>query len=840
MFLLAVSATISLVLGISQEVVLGNSMGSNTGWAQSAAIIGAIVITVTATAANDYQKNYKFERLQQRTEERWVTAIRSGKSCHISIYDIVVGDVLLIDTGDILPADGILVEASQILCDESHLSGESELVRKIPADQYGGDSTASPFVFSGAIVSQGIGTYVVTAVGMNLTSGRIAMALHNRTQQTPLQQRLGRLAKRIIIVSSIIGAVYFLILFIRWLVQLKSPNGPKTARDKGESFLDVFMIAATVIVIGVPEGLSLAVSVALAFATTRMLRDNNLVRLLRSCEVMGNATCICTDKTGTLTTNDMNVMSGVIGCDEKFGPNSQTPPDVANPARSNLLSASELAAQLAIDVRGILKSSIALNSTAFEQGGSGSGNFGGSSTEIALLRFARDHLGMASLAQQRANAEIVELFPFDTDRKYMGVVIRWGDKFRLLVKGAPEIIISNCSTTLESTMRNWNPREELISTVLREEKRAELEDAVYDYACKRYRTIAMAYRDLESWPPVESTNSEGDPIDLHGYFDEAFREQMTFVALFALRDPLRPEVVESIRKCQDAGVFVRMVTGDNLATAEAIALESGIFTAGGIAMDGPTFRRLTPKQMDAVIPRLQVLARSTADDKAQLVMALKRLGETVAVTGDGTNDAFALKAADVGFSMGKSGTQVAKDASSIVLLDDNFASIVKAVAWGRGISDATKKYCQVIGPMNHARKKTRLILISFEQFQFTLNITAVIITVISTLVGDVDSSVFNVVQLLWLNLILDILAGLALSTDYPRPYLMRRKPEPRSASLISLTMWKMILGQSIYQLAVIFTMQYAGGKLWSEASDDQAQTVVFNTYMFIQLFNQIK
>lgn len=703
MFLLAASAVVSLALGISQLAISGNgNTGARTGWVESATIIGAILITITATAANDYQKNYKFQKLNQRREERWVTAIRSGKSCQISVFDIVVGDLLRVEAGDILSADGVLVEAFRMRCDESHLSGEAEAVHKMPVHKcsrgsHGG--SADSFMYSGAVVSQGFGTYIVTAVGINSTTGRIAMSLRNEIEVTPLQQRLGHLAKYIIIIGSIVGLLYFIALSIKFLVDMSRSEFTATPREKGETFLNVFMLAVTVVIIGVPEGLSLAVAVALAFATTRMLRDNNLVRLLRSCEVMGSATTICSDKTGTLTCNEMTVVSGLVGHEEKFGPGNKRPcasrdaDDGDVDSVDSFVTATRLVGELAHDVRILLKASVAANSTAIEQ----DGTFVGSSTETALLKFAREHLAMGPLAEERANFQVVELFPFNADRKHMAVIIKLRDRYRMLVKGAAEIVVDNCIDTLENTKKHFNPREELIVAELDDDKRAELEATTLDYARRLLRPIAMAYRDLESWPPIATLGAGDDPNDSYANFEQLFQHQMTFIAMFAIRDPLRPDATSSIRQCQRAGVFVRMVTGDNLATAGATAMETGIYTPGGVAMDGPTFRQLTAEQVDAIVPRLQVLARSTADDKATLVMSLKRLGETVAVTGDGINDAFALKAADVGFSMGKSGTEVAKEASSVVVLDDNFASIVKALGWGRAVTESVKKYCQVNG-----------------------------------------------------------------------------------------------------------------------------------------------
>lgn len=288
------------------------------------------------------------------------------------------------------------------------------------------------------------------------------------------------------------------------------------------------------------------------------------------------------------------------------------------------------------------------------------------------------------------------------------------------------------------------------------------------------------------------------------------------LGIFGIQDPVREGVAEAVYTCQKAGVFVRMVTGDNIITAKAIAQECGIYTPGGIAIEGPKFRKLSSRQMNQIIPRLQVIARSSPDDKKILVNQLKKLGETVAVTGDGTNDAQALKNADVGFAMGITGTEVAKEASDIILMDDNFSSIVKAMAWGRTVCDAVKK---------------------FLQFQITVNITAVILTFVSAVASDSEDSVLSAVQLLWVNLIMDTFAALALATDPPTPTVLDRRPESKSDPLITLTMWKMIIGQSIYQLVVTFVLNFAGSKIFSW-DHGHLQTVVFNTFVFMQIFNQ--
>lgn len=553
------------------------------------------------------------------------------------------------------------------------------------------------------------------------------------------------------------------------------------------------------------EGLPLAVTLALAFATTRMVKENNLVRVLRACETMGNATVICSDKTGTLTQNKMTVVAGTLGS-KGFSQNYDEES-----------SAAELFKASPQDARDLLVKSIALNSTAFEEFKDGAKDFIGSKTEVALLQLARDYLGM-DVTTERGSAKIVQLIPFDSARKCMGVVYQVSDgHYRLLVKGAAEFMADKCSARVDSNSDNFS-----IVPTTAADKQQDLE-TIESYAKKSLRTIGLVYKDFStpSWPPAEAARVEDDPDSAE--FDNIFCD-MTWLGVMGIQDPLRLEVPAAIQRCHVAGVQVKMVTGDNINTATAIAESCGIKTENGVVMEGPKFRQLTEEDMDKVIPHLQVLARSSPEDKRILVARLKKLGETVAVTGDGTNDGPALKTADVGFSMGIAGTEVAKEASSIILLDDNFKSIVTAIAWGRAVNDAVAK---------------------FLQFQITVNITAVLLTFVSSLYNSNNESVLSAVQLLWVNLIMDTFAALALATDAPTDKILNRKPVPKSASLFTVTMWKMILGQALYQLGITFMLYFAGEKILNDYLDtdpvtrhDQLDTIVFNTFVWMQIFNE--
>ncbi|KAJ6093228.1 hypothetical protein N7486_008517 [Penicillium sp. IBT 16267x] len=816
--LLTIAAVISLSLGIYETV----SDGTGVQWVEGVAICVAILIVTVVTAANDWQKERQFAKLNKRNDDRDVKVVRSGRSMMVSVYEIRVGDVLHLEPGDSIPADGILITGHGVKCDESSATGESDQMKKTDGNEVWqqiieGRATKKldPFMISGSKVLEGVGTYLVTSVGPYSTYGHIMLSLQTSNDPTPLQVKLGRLADWIGYLGSAAAIILFLILVFRFIADLPNNHGNPAA--KGKEFVDILIVAVTVIVVAIPEGLPLAVTLALAFATTRMVKENNLVRVLRACETMGNATVICSDKTGTLTQNKMTVVAGTWSSSQSFSQSSAIDVDTSG---NKPISTAEVFKRFSGPIRDLIVKSVALNSTAFAEVKNGQQEFMGSKTEVALLQMAQDYLGM-DLISERGSAQIAQIIPFDSARKCMGVVYRQPNAgYRLLVKGASELMADACSaqiTDLDAC------KESLYTESLSDENRQVILTTIDQYAKGSLRTIGIVYKDFSSWPPQDAKRLEDDPSVVS--FDDLFHD-MTWVGVVGIQDPLRPEVPSAIRKCHSAGVQVKMVTGDNVATATAIASACGIKTEDGLVMEGPKFRQLSDAEMNEVIPRLQVLARSSPEDKRILVERLKFLGETVAVTGDGTNDGPALRTADVGFSMGIAGTEVAKEASSIILLDDNFRSIVTAIAWGRAVNDAVAK---------------------FLQFQITVNITAVILTFVSSVYSSSNQSVLNAVQLLWVNLIMDTFAALALATDGPTKDILDRKPVPKNKSLFTLTMWKMILGQSVYKLAITFMLYFAGDQILNAhlVSDDpalrakQLSTVVFNTFVWMQIFNEL-
>ena len=544
------------------------------------------------------------------------------------------------------------------------------------------------------------------------------------------------------------------------------------------------LTAITIVVVAVPEGLPLAVTISLAYSMFKMMKDNNLVRKLEACETMGGATNICSDKTGTLTENRMTVVEAWIegkhhvNTDEKF--------PVSKGSLDMLFKAASLC------------------STAFwvdeVENGKKTRKYIGSKTETAILEL----LEKQNLAYDkvRKEAHILKMFPFNSTKKCMTAISdSKGANCEIWTKGAPEIVLHQCDTIF-----NGSGTEKLEKT-----KVSELLSTVDNMASKGLRTLALLYKTAEK---PESFEDFAEP-----------EEGFTLLAICGIKDPVRKDVPGAVRACQEAGIFVRMLTGDNMLTARHIAKECGILTEDGLCMEGPEFRKLTTEQMDEAIPRLQVLARSSPQDKHRLVSRLRVLGEVVAVTGDGTNDAPSLSEADVGFSMGIVGTEVAKEASDIVLLDDSFNSIVAAVLWGRNVFDSIRK---------------------FIQFQVTVNIVAVILAFIGAV--SYGESPLTPLQMLWVNLIMDTMAALALATESPHKGLLERKPHGRFESIVTPAMWRNIGGQAVFQLVTMFFLLYLPHRIpyfqlphpstWKKHDLDLHQTLIFNTFVWCQVFNE--
>nr|XP_040059140.1 plasma membrane calcium-transporting ATPase 2-like isoform X5 [Gasterosteus aculeatus aculeatus] len=838
---------------------------SQAGWIEGAAILFSVIIVVLVTAFNDWSKEKQFRGLQSRIEqEQKFTVIRKGQVIQIPVAEMVVGDIAQIKYGDLLPADGILIQGNDLKIDESSLTGESDQVRK--------SLEKDPMLLSGTHVMEGSGRMVVSAVGLNSQTGIIFTLLgagdhdeekkvkkskkqgppENRNkaktqdgialeiqplkseeaaeseekeeakpvkkvnvtkkEKSVLQGKLTKLAVQIGKAGLIMSAVTVIILILFFVIDNFGIQGRSWLAECTpiyiQYFVKFFIIGVTVLVVAVPEGLPLAVTISLAYSVKKMMKDNNLVRHLDACETMGNATAICSDKTGTLTMNRMTVVQAYVG-DTHY--RTVPEPDAIKP-----------------ETLEVMVNSIAINSAYTtkilppEKEG-GLPRHVGNKTECALLGLVLDlKRDYQPIREEIPEEKLYKVYTFNSARKSMSTVLKNADGgYRMYSKGASEIVLRKCSSILDAQgqPRNFKPkdRDEMVKKVIE------------PMACDGLRTICVAYRDFPAEAGEPNWESENDILN-----------DLTCIVVVGIEDPVRHEVPEAISKCQRAGITVRMVTGDNINTARAIATKCGILLPGEdfLCMEGKEFNQqirndqgeVEQERLDKVWPKLRVLARSSPTDKHTLVKGIidSLVGETrqvVAVTGDGTNDGPALKKADVGFAMGIAGTDVAKEASDIILTDDNFTSIVKAVMWGRNVYDSISK---------------------FLQFQLTVNVVAVIVAFTGACITQ--DSPLKAVQMLWVNLIMDTLASLALATEPPTESLLLRRPYGRNKPLISRTMMKNILGHAVYQLVIIFTLLFAGEKIFDidngrntplHSPPSEHYTIVFNVFVMMQLFNEI-
>ena len=731
--LLMAAALVSTIIGVAVP-----EEREDSAWTEGVAIWVAVIIVSLVGAGNDWNKDRQFQKLNRVKNIIEVKVVRGGKQQLLKNSDILVGDVMLLETGDKIIADGYTISVHGLVLDEASLTGESDPVKKGP--------TEDPWVRSGTQVTEGSGRMIVVAVGEQSEYGKTMGLVMGESQETPLQEKLGVLAMAIAKVGLFVAIVCFIVLLIRWIVE----NSGFPLDKFSEGPLDFFIFAVTIVVVAVPEGLPLAVTISLAYSMGKMMKDNNFVRVLAACETMGGATAICSDKTGTLTENRMTVVEGnFCGVNYSVVPTPEQLPDT---------------------VRQEIVLNCALNSKAFltEDEKTGLVGFVGNRTECALLLMIQKNWGedYRSLRNEYED-KLVEVYGFTSERKMASVLVRrTPNTLRLYNKGAAEMVLTRCIAAIGA---DGEPK------ALSEQGKEELLRTVTQMASRGLRTLCLAYTDF----PESDSRRSAD------FFSQAPPEHnLTALCIVGIKDPVRKEVPDAVATCQRAGITVRMVTGDNIHTAKHIARECGILTRG-TAIEGPDFRRMSEAEMIAMLPNLQVMARSAPKDKYILVQTLKKMGEVVAVTGDGTNDAPALKESDVGLAMGIAGTEVAKEAADIVIMDDNFSSIVKSVLWGRSVFSNIRK---------------------FLQFQLTINLVALIVAFIAAV--STGQQPLNVLQLLWVNLIMDSLAALALATESPTPDLLEHKPNSRSEPLINGTMAKHIIIQSMYQCFWLFLIFY--------------------------------
>ncbi|THU66007.1 hypothetical protein C4D60_Mb05t09670 [Musa balbisiana] len=766
LIILMICALISIVAGIATE-------GWPKGMYDGLGIILSIFLVVVVTSISDYKQSLQFRDLEKEKKKIFIQITRDGYRQKVSIYDIVVGDIVHLSIGDRVPADGLYVSGYALLIDESSLSGECEPVYV---------SHEKPFLLAGTKVQDGSARMLVTSVGMKTEWGKLMETLSQGGEdETPLQVKLNGVATIIGKIGLTFATLTFFILLVRFIAEKLYHTGFKWFPNDALTIVNYFAVSVTIVVVAVPEGLPLAVTLSLAFAMKKLMDEKALVRHLSACETMGSANCICTDKTGTLTTNHM-IVDKIWICEvSKSFRGSET--------------AAYLKSVISENVLVVLLQCIFLNSgSEVVRGKDGKNTILGTPTETALLEFGLELEGHVD--SQHQDCKKLKVEPFNSVKKKMSVLITLpGGGTRAFCKGASEIILQTCDQIIDSDGN---------TIFLSKKQKEDMMNVINSFACEALRTLCLAFKDI-------SEDEDLEEIPASGY---------TLIAVFGIKDPVRPGVKEAVQTCKAAGIKVRMVTGDNINTAKAVAKECGILTEDGLAIEGSEFRSRSPEEMNDLIPKLQVMARSLPLDKYTLVTNLRKMfNEVVAVTGDGTNDAPALHEADIGLAMGVAGTEVAKESADVIVLDDNFTSIINVAKWGRAVYINIQK---------------------FVQFQLTVNVVALMLNVVSACITG--NAPLTAVQLLWVNMIMDTLGALALATEPPNDNMMERPPVRRNESFITKIMWRNIIGQSIYQLIVLGVLMIDGKKLVrieGPDSDTILNTFIFNTFVFCQVFNEI-
>ena len=760
---LLVAAIFSLIISfIEQE------------FAETIGIIFAILLATGIGFFFEYDANKKFDLLNAVNEETLVKVIRAGKVREIPRKDVVVGDIIILETGEEIPADGELVEALSLQVNESNLTGEPVVEKTTNEAEFDLEATySSNLVMRGTTVVDGHGMMKVIKVGDATEIGKVArQSTEQSTEPTPLNIQLTKLANLIGKVGFTIAIATFLIFVTKDLyhyIGANEINGWHSYVDIAQIVLKYFMMAVTLIVVAVPEGLPMSVTLSLALNMRRMLATNNLVRKMHACETMGAITVICTDKTGTLTQNLMQVH------EPKF-------------------YALKEAKVLGDDFTSKLVSEgISVNSTAFLEDSEEQGKLKGvgNPTEVALLLWlnslGRDYLAI------REKSKVIDQLTFSTERKYMATLVHSGQigKKVLYIKGAPEIVLSKCKEVVLSD-----------GQVSAQDYKKTIDEQLMTYQNMAMRTLGFAYK-------IVDDNEDADCVALVSAND------LNFLGVVAISDPIRDDVPAAVAKCQSAGIGIKIVTGDTPGTATEIARQIGLWTGEDTERNritGVAFAELTDEEALERVRDLKIMSRARPTDKQRLVQLLQQKGEVVAVTGDGTNDAPALNHAQVGLSMG-TGTSVAKEASDITLLDDSFNSIGTAVMWGRSLYKNIQR---------------------FIVFQLTINFVALLIVLIGAFMGT--ELPLTVTQMLWVNLIMDTFAALALASIPPSEKVMNDKPRKSDDFIITKPMRYNIIGVGTIFLAVlmglIFYFTDAAG-----AMSVHDLTIFFTFFVMLQFWN---
>ncbi|XP_030941770.1 putative calcium-transporting ATPase 13, plasma membrane-type [Quercus lobata] len=762
---------LSLGFGIKQH-------GWKDGWYDGGSIILAVVLVVVVSAVSNFKQSKQFQKLSTKSSDIRVEVVREGRRQPISIFDVFVGDIVCLKIGDQIPSDGLFVEGHSLKVDESSMTGESDHIEI---------KEGNPFMLSGTKVTDGFGFMLVTSVGMNTAWGEMMSSINrDLNEETPLQVRLNKLTSYIGKIGLLVAALVLLVMLIRYFTgNTRDDKGNKEFNGSKTKFDDVMNVvvsivsaAVTIIVVAIPEGLPLAVTLTLAYSMKCMMADHAMVRKLSSCETMGSATIICTDKTGTLTLNEMKVTEFWLGKEAMKDDSS---------------------AGLAGNILKLLEQAVSLNTTGtiYKPHSTSVPEISGSPTEIAILSWAVLNLD-TSIDDIKQNYHTIHVEAFNSEKKRSGVLVKRNNEKTIHThwKGAAEMILAMCSS--------YYDREGVLK-VMDEDERLQFESIIKNMAQKSLRCIAFAYKEVE-----EESGQVLEKLDENG---------LTLLGLVGLKGPCRPEVSAVVESCRAAGVNIKMITGDNVHTAEAIALECKILNpdddlGNEAVVEGVHFRNYSPEERMEKIDKILVMARSSPFDKLLMVQCLKQKGHVVAITGNGTNDAPALKEADIGLSMGIQGTKVAKESSDIVILDDNFTSVVTVLRWGRCVYTNIQK---------------------FLQFRLTVNVAALVINFVAAVSsGKVP---LTAVQLLWVNLIMDTLGALALATEKPTNDLMAKPPVGRSEPLITRIMWRNLIAQAVYQLTILLVLQFKGKSIFG-VKESIKSTLIFNTFVLCQVFNE--
>lgn len=719
--------------------------GGETDFIECVGIFAAILLSVMITVAMEGRSAKAFEELSKLNEDTFVKVTRGGKTQLIPQRDIVIGDILYVETGDKLPADGRLLDTNSLQADESALTGESLPVQKEAQVVITNEKTPVAervnMLYSGSFITGGNGVMAVTGVGDSTEFGKIAKELSSTEKSsTPLQEKMAQLGKRIAILGSAAAAIMFVVqLFIFF----------RAGTAGVDTIYEAFITSIILIVAAVPEGLPTITAVSLSINIIKMSKQNALVKKMIACETVGCINIICTDKTGTITENRMTVT------------------DIFS--EKGLIKPEDLQQDK-------LLQNFCVNGTADVHFEEEQPKFIGNPTECALL-VAANKAGV-DYREQRSQADVIHVYPFSSEEKDMTTILKKGDKYIAYTKGSPEKIISLCA--MDDDLN----------------RRAEAE--IMRFQEKASRVIGFAHKEFEPLADLDEKR-------------KGVKSNMVFDGFVAITDPLRHDVYEAVQHCRQAGIDIKMLTGDNIVTATAIANELSMLEGGKVAVEAKELESMSDEELSQKIDSISVIARSTPGIKMRVVKLLKADGNVVAVTGDGINDAPALKNADVGIAMGISGTEVSKAASDIVLLDDSFATITKAVQWGRGIYENFQR---------------------FIQFQLTVNLSAVTVILAAILLGF--SSPFTALQLLWINIIMDGPPALTLGLEPIREDLMKRRPIRRDASIVSGNMLWRIVANGVF-ISLLMMMQLLFNFL--NGTPEQTSTILFTLFVLIQLFN---